>query len=81
MDIYFSPEEVTSLSSIENSPQAGPQRSTSFRVTNPGHVTFSNTKEIFRQSSLPSASSEQSLATEGDDSWPNTDYTRQMDSR
>lgn len=76
----FSPDEVTSLSSVENSPQAGPQRSTSFRV-NPGHVTFSNTKEIFRQSSLPSASSEQSLATEGDDSWPNIDYGRQMDSR
>ncbi|XP_025405724.1 uncharacterized protein KIAA1109 isoform X4 [Sipha flava] len=76
-----SPDEVTSLSSVENSPQAGPQRSTSFKVTHPGHVTFSNTKEIFRQSSLPSASSEQSLTTEGDDSWPNTDYGRQMDSR
>ncbi|XP_060850802.1 bridge-like lipid transfer protein family member 1 isoform X1 [Rhopalosiphum padi] len=76
-----SPDEVTSLSSVENSPQAGPQRSTSFRVTHPGHVTFSNTKEIFRQSSLPSASSEQSLTTEGDDSWPNTDYDRHMDSR
>jgi len=72
---------VTSLSSVENSPQAGPQRSTSFRVTHPGHVTFSNTKEIFRQSSLPSASSEQSLTTEGDDSWPNADYGRHMDSR
>lgn len=72
---------MTSLSSVEHSPQAGPQRSTSFRTTNPGHVTFSNTKEIFRQSSLPSASSDQSLATEGDDSWPNTDFSRQMDSR
>lgn len=81
MITMFSPDEVTSLSSVENSPQAGPQRSTSFRVTHPGHVTFSNTKEIFRQSSLPSASSEQSLATEGDDSWPNIDYGRQMDSR
>lgn len=75
----FSPDEVTSLSSVENSPSAGPQRSTSFRTTQPGHVTFSNTKEIFRQSSLPSASSEQSLTTEGDDSWPNTDYGKQMD--
>jgi len=77
----FSPDEVISLSSVENSPQAGPQRSTSFRATNPGHVTFSNTKEIFRQSSLPSASSDQSLATEGDDSWPNADYEKPMDSR
>lgn len=72
---------MTSLSSVENSPQARPQRSTSFRVTNPSHVTFSNTKEIFRQSSLPSASSEQSLATEGDDSWPNGDYGKPTDSK
>ncbi|XP_050533025.1 transmembrane protein KIAA1109 homolog isoform X6 [Daktulosphaira vitifoliae] len=80
-EVIPSPEEVVSLSSVENSPQTGPQHSTSFRVPLPGHVTFSNTKEIFRQNSLPSASSEQSLVTEGDDCWPNTNYSRHSDTR
>ncbi|XP_049857041.1 transmembrane protein KIAA1109 homolog isoform X4 [Schistocerca gregaria] len=60
-----------SSASFESSPRTGPSRSASLRVrgiTGP-RVTFSDTHNICRQSSLPSASSDLSLP-EGDFEWP-----------
>ncbi|XP_063234537.1 bridge-like lipid transfer protein family member 1 isoform X2 [Bacillus rossius redtenbacheri] len=56
--------------SFESSPRSGPSRSASLRVRGLGpRVTFSDTHNICRQSSLPSAGSDLSLP-EGDLDWP-----------
>ncbi|CAG2059957.1 unnamed protein product, partial [Timema podura] len=78
-----SPDEMGGVSvncngnsaSFDSSPHSGPSRSASLRVRGLSgpRVTFSDTHNICRQSSLPSAGSELSLP-EGDLDWPNRNH-------
>nr|CAD7569538.1 unnamed protein product [Timema californicum] len=83
VELESSPDEMGGVSvncngnsaSFDSSPHSGPSRSASLRVRGLSgpRVTFSDTHNICRQSSLPSAGSELSLP-EGDLEWPNRNH-------